>query len=495
MLYFYKLSKRFSNTGYYTPATYGGTPYSYKTLGEEFSIYNQDNLAKAKITIYHNSSGGYVTALELTNNINASNVTIKSGSGNESAYVYGFPFIFCSTLNYNTDNQIEKLPQTTISGRYKFKTQLNWGGQAGILGGATIPVQVSINGVTYKNLILSRYNTWKHAYEVQQETSPIYLSAYSNVNDPRTTPSDFKTDFVSATGQGYGDLSDEYVNMLWDFGNTEQEVPTAFKTWVEHNADYIYPNTYTIKNASGDTILDSINAPPIQNARLSVLGNTKTLVLTSGNRSFTLEWASETPENLVFIGLTNEPNSNRVVIPTGIDNNVYWAGDIILYECYGKYRPPQTTFGIILYQNTSETNRVDKSDFLTPLTTLTGALREECSILTPSIVYQSSEIPTFNYVYIPIFNRYYFVTQLASVGKKVWRMELNCDVLMSYKEQIYTLQGVIGRQENDFNPLLVDNELPTQNNPIIEIIDIPSNAFNTQTSDGGHNFLLTVIGA
>jgi hypothetical protein len=74
-------------------------------------------------------------------------------------------------------------------------------------------------------------------------------------------------------------------------------------------------------------------------------------------------------------------------------------------------------------------------------------------------------------------------------------MELNCDVLMTYKEQIFLLQGVIGRQEIDFNPLLVDNELPTQNNPIVEVIDIPSDAFNTQTSDAGHNYVITVIGA
>ena len=116
-------------------------------------------------------------------------------------------------------------------------------------------------------------------------------------------------------------------------------------------------------------------------------------------------------------------------------------------------------------------------------------------MLTPSIVYQSSDVPTFNYVYIPIFNRYYFVTSLSSVSKNVWRMELNCDVLMTYKEQIFLLQGVIGRQEIDFNPLLVDNELPTQNNPIVEVIDIPSDAFNTQTSDAGHNYVITVIGS
>lgn len=157
-------------------------------------------------------------------------------------------------------------------------------------------------------------------------------------------------------------------------------------------------------------------------------------------------------------------------------------------------RKNYTSFDIEIYQNSAEVNRVDKTGYLTNVGTLSGALRDECSMLAPSIVYQSESVPTFNYVYIPIFNRYYFVTSLSSVSKNVWRMELNCDVLMSYKNEILLLHGVIGRQENDFNPLLIDDELPTQNNPIVEVIDIPSNTFNTQSS-AGHNFLLTVIGA
>lgn len=167
-----------------------------------------------------------------------------------------------------------------------------------------------------------------------------------------------------------------------------------------------------------------------------------------------------------------------------------------LEELTFKVRTDYDKFDIELYKNSAEVNRVDKTDYLTGVGTLSGALREECSMLTPSIVYQSEDVPTFNYVYIPIFNRYYYVTSLSSVSKNVWRMELNCDVLMTYKEQIFLLQGVIGRQETDFNPLLVDNELPTQNNPIIEVIDIPSDAFNTQKKGTGiYNFLLTVVGA
>lgn len=286
-----------------------------------------------------------------------------------------------------------------------------------------------------------------------------------------------------------------YSNSIIEFADTE--IPKTVVDWFLSFLDVVYPYTYTVKDYTGEITLGEITeSPPMSNALLTVIGNQKTLTLTGINGvEYPIQWTSETMEGKQFTGLANNPESNKVSIPVNIPLEVSFVGNITWYEGYGKYRPPVTTFDINLYQNSAEVNQVDKGQFLVGVGTLSGALREECSMLTPSIVYQSSDVPKFNYVYIPIFNRYYFVTSLSSVSKNVWRMELNCDVLMTYKDQILLLQGVIGRQEIDFNPLLVDNELPTQNNPIVEVIDIPSDAFNTQTSDAGHNYVITVIGA
>ena len=286
-------------------------------------------------------------------------------------------------------------------------------------------------------------------------------------------------------------------NQVIDFGTSPQDIPAPIANWIYNNSSPVYSNTYTVKSFTGEeTLGEIIESPPMREVTLGSLGNEKTLTMVGVNgREYTITWRSETPVGKKFLGLSNFANSNRPSVPADTTVGVTWDGNITLYECYGTYRPPVTTFDINLYKNSAEVNRVDKETFLESVGTLSGALRDECSLITPSIVYQSTDVPTFNYVYIPIFNRYYYVTSLSSVGKNVWRMELNCDVLMSYKDSIYTLQGVIGRQENDYNPLLVDTEIPTQNNPIVEVIDIPSDAFNTQTSDNGHNFLITVIGA
>lgn len=156
---------------------------------------------------------------------------------------------------------------------------------------------------------------------------------------------------------------------------------------------------------------------------------------------------------------------------------------------------PSENFVLTLYQNSAEVNRVDKTNYLTPMGSMAGTLRDECSMLRPSITFQSTDVPNFNYVYIESFGRYYYVTTITSVSQNIWRIELDCDVLMTYRFQIYQLRGVIGRQENDYNPDLIDNQLPTQNNPITQIIDIPSTAFDTSTTGTPHNYLLTVVGA
>lgn len=260
--------------------------------------------------------------------------------------------------------------------------------------------------------------------------------------------------------------------------------------WVE------YDFTYTINSNDGkESYLTLEGQSPITKVRFNYTGgNNVGYVFNTLSGEVSGRFEIEIPEGKSLLGFSSTPNSTRAPYPINTDVEVGIYENYSFYTVFLTYRPPATTFNIELYQNSAEVNRVDKGQFLAPVGSLLGALREECSMITPSIVYQSESVPTFNYVYIPIFNRYYFVTSLSSVNKNMWRMELNCDVLMSYKNEILLLQGVIGRQEIDFNPLLVDNELPTQNNPIVEVIDIPSDAFNTQ-SDAGHNFLMTVIGA
>lgn len=150
-------------------------------------------------------------------------------------------------------------------------------------------------------------------------------------------------------------------------------------------------------------------------------------------------------------------------------------------------------FDLMLYQNSAEVNRVDKTSYLVVVDTLTGVFREECSMQRPSVLINTLEIPSFNYVYIPAFNRYYYVTSITTVSYGLWRVELNCDVLMSFKDKIKALSALIGRQENNYNDYLVDNEIPTENAPQVTTIDIPSSTFTTTKTGAVYCYVMSTI--
>lgn len=455
-----------SSTVTYSNASF--IPYFYNGTNYDFENGMSSNRTLGSRSYFNYIGITFPTSVSLWGTTN----TYRNG------YRTGYPALLTSK---NEIAGLTPLPTASISGKYRIPSAV---GTNYSLAFSTVKVKCHFNNDYYDYIA---FTTGK-AYSASGYQSEGFGSNYTALGFIKAENSNSLSLHVTSWSG--------YVNQIIDFGDTPQIVPTAFKAFFDDNFEYIYPYSYTVKSSNGRDILASITeSPSMVEAVVTYVGNQKTLKLRGSNDvEYVLTWLSETPEGKTFLGLSNTPDTNRVILPVGIDSSVSWSGDFVLYESYGTYRPPATTFDINLYQNSAEVNRVDKTDYLTSVGTLTGALREECSMLTPSIVYQSSDVPTFNYVYIPIFNRYYYVTSLSSVSKNVWRMELNCDVLMSYKEQIFLLQGVIGRQEIDFNPLLVDNELPTQNNPIVEVIDIPSDAFNTQSS-AGHNFLMTVIGA
>ena len=99
-------------------------------------------------------------------------------------------------------------------------------------------------------------------------------------------------------------------------------------------------------------------------------------------------------------------------------------------------------FTISLFKTDSENNRVVKT--LTDEKQLSGELRNQTSVLNPSIRIESADnISTYNYAYISEFSRYYYITDIVSVRTNCWVVSLRCDVLMSYKNEIQGLNVIL----------------------------------------------------
>ena len=147
-----------------------------------------------------------------------------------------------------------------------------------------------------------------------------------------------------------------------------------------------------------------------------------------------------------------------------------------------KFRVFQDAFVITFYNNTAETNRVDKTNYLTLVSEISGNLREETSLTDLVITIQQNEVPTFNYAFIKSFNRYYYVTDIASVRSNLWEISLSVDVLMTYKEALLNCTGFIDRNEFEYDPLIVDDKLPLKEGQTVKV-DFLTNELFSDTAD------------
>ena len=141
---------------------------------------------------------------------------------------------------------------------------------------------------------------------------------------------------------------------------------------------------------------------------------------------------------------------------------------------------------IRLYNNISD-NRTIRKKLLNEFS-LTGTLRDSCSLLGPVINIESSNVLRFNYAYIPDFQRYYFVKEITNLRKNIWTLELEVDPLMSFKGDILALDVVVDKQSSDLigDEYIDDGSLVADNNTFTSVYNL-SSGFN----DHGEYILIT----
>ena len=97
------------------------------------------------------------------------------------------------------------------------------------------------------------------------------------------------------------------------------------------------------------------------------------------------------------------------------------------------------------YNDNGEPNRVNKT--LQENKEYTGVLNSTVNILEPVIRFRTTNIVTFNYVYIESLNRYYFVSEIQQNGD-ICTVYLRTDVLMTYKDKILDSIGTLTKGAN-----------------------------------------------
>lgn len=113
---------------------------------------------------------------------------------------------------------------------------------------------------------------------------------------------------------------------------------------------------------------------------------------------------------------------------------------------------------MILYNYKGQPNTLNK--ILTKVGEINVTLRPEINTRSPRIkIINPPQMYTFNYVYVPEFGKYYFVSDYKFIGGNTYLLSLQIDLLQTYKEQILQGSGLIVESDKANRKLSVNTNV------------------------------------
>lgn len=133
---------------------------------------------------------------------------------------------------------------------------------------------------------------------------------------------------------------------------------------------------------------------------------------------------------------------------------------------------------IVLGTIADESNKLNKT--INNVTNINGTLRQETSVINPSVLIEAQNLSGYNYMYINDFGRYYFITDIVSVRNGLWRVTGKVDVLMSFKAGIETCPVILANTETTLLDKYMSGEMwKTQVKSKTDVINFPSGLNST----------------
>lgn len=108
------------------------------------------------------------------------------------------------------------------------------------------------------------------------------------------------------------------------------------------------------------------------------------------------------------------------------------------------------------YHTADNANTINKT--LQPITTIDIIFRQAVNEASPFIIMNRDKLTGSNYVHIPTFNRYYFISSVDNYTANLVRINLVTDLLMTYKDEILNSTVLITATNT---PSYLSTNLPT----------------------------------
>ena len=112
---------------------------------------------------------------------------------------------------------------------------------------------------------------------------------------------------------------------------------------------------------------------------------------------------------------------------------------------------------VVISKCSASFNRVDKTEFITDIISINCEMMNT-DTLFPEIKL-SSDYSDYNYIFVPSFNRYYFVNEVERLSGEHIIVKCKVDVLMTYKDDILNLKCNVVRNERERIGELLDDKL------------------------------------
>lgn len=146
---------------------------------------------------------------------------------------------------------------------------------------------------------------------------------------------------------------------------------------------------------------------------------------------------------------------------------------------------------ITMMKLTSERNVIGKK--WTDATQIEGQLIYDQSITSPSILVNGNSI-NFNYAYIGLFNRFYFVSDVIVRNKDLIEVKLKSDPLQSFKDEILDCYASVDRQKHNGNKFIDDPYMWTQVNNNVKILPFMDGGIEFDFGHTEDSYILTIAG-
>ena len=112
-----------------------------------------------------------------------------------------------------------------------------------------------------------------------------------------------------------------------------------------------------------------------------------------------------------------------------------------------------------LYQVSCDPHTVDKTDYITASSTVTGTIRGELDVQRP-VIECTGDLSGYNYA--ALNDRYYHIDSCNRLRTGLSLLTLSTDVLWTYKDAIYQLPAVVDRSYRMVNAYLPDSRQNTK---------------------------------